>query len=150
MYVEKADYKGRIETSLLNMIVAEDEGAILAAANDIASSTISTKAGVVYNIAAELLKVGAARNGYILGIAKSIATYEVYMRIDSESIPSKVIKRYEDDMDELEKVSKGKDVLDLPKKSEGDESVTPGDDTVGTTGHGLRRMGSLKKRTHTI
>jgi hypothetical protein len=148
MYVEKADYKGRIETSLLNMIIEEDEDGILAAANDIASSTIATKAGVVYNIAAELLKTGAARNGYILGIAKSIATYEVYMRIDSESIPAKVIKRYEDDMDELEKVSKGKDVLDLPKKSDGDESVAPGEDTVGKTGTGLRRMGSLKKRSH--
>ena len=148
MYIEKADYTGRIDTGLLNLLIAEDEVNILKAANKKAVDTISTKAGVVYDVSGELAKTGADRNGYILGLAISIALYEIYMRSDNEEAPAKVIKNYEDDMEELDKVSRGKSPLQLPAKTF-TTTNTEGDDTRTTTGHGLRRFGSLKKKTHT-
>ncbi len=149
MYLEKSDYT-RIDSKLLELLLTEDENEILSAANKIAMDTIKTKVGVLYNITGELEKTADARNGYILSLAMSIGLFEIYQRIDSEDIPKKVIKNYDDAMDTLDDISKGKSPLDLPAKGSESDGTPGGDDTVGTVGKGLRRIGSLPRRTHTI
>ncbi|MGN6604551.1 MAG: phage protein Gp36 family protein [Ginsengibacter sp.] len=155
MYVEQTDYKGRISSSLLDILIAEDPAGIIADASAEAEGTIATFAGVLYDIAPELAKTAAARNGYLLSLAKSIGLYFIYQRADDEDVPEKVIKNYDDAMHDLEKISIGKKLLALPPVPVvvGESGVTDGTDTVegvGTQGVGLLRIGSQTKRTHQI
>lgn len=151
MYLVKTDYAARISMALLDILIAENPQAIIEATSNEAQSTIATFVGVLYDIAGELAKTGADRNGYILSLAKSIGLYFIYQRADNETIPEKVIKDYDDAMKALEKISTGSKVVDLPPKvvvvGEGTEGTT---DNAGTEGTGLRRMGSATKKTHQI
>lgn len=152
MYITKADYRTRISIDLLNMLLAEDEAAILADCSQMAEDTIRIHVGVLYNINDELLQTGSLRNGYIKSLAISIALYEVYQRADDEQVPEKVIKNYDDAIDDLAKISMGKKSLNLPPPTtptEGSEG-TSNDEIVATTGIGLRRMGSQYKRSHQV
>jgi len=159
MYIQKQDYQIRIRINLLDILlenIATGMGAgetpddILAAANKIACDTIATKAGVVYKVDEEFTKTGNDRNGYILSLALSIALYEIYQRVDDYEVPEKVIKNYNDAFESLDDISRGKEPLNLPPRDNG-ENANPGDDeNAGTTGTGLRRFGSAKKRSHRI
>lgn len=149
MYVNKTDYAGRITASLLDILIAENPATIIADASKEAEDTIASMAGVLYDIAPELAKGSAARNYYILSLAKSIGLYFIYQRADDEEIPAKVIKNYDDAMDDLEKISIGKKAVDLPPKvTEGGSGG--GEGNAETTGSGLHRLGSQKKRTHIV
>lgn len=151
MYLTKPDFIGRISMSLLDILIAENESQIITNVSKEVEDTISTMVGVLYDVAPELLKTSTQRNGYLLGIAKSIGLYLIYQRADDESIPEKVIKNYDDAMNDLEKISNGKKVLSLPPKpKETTEGSGGGDEGVATEGMGLRRMGSQKKRTHQV
>lgn len=151
MYVLKPDYKRRIDADLLNQIIAEGNNNgddLLATVSKAAEDTISTLAGVLYDIAPEFEKAGIDRNGLLLTWAVNIATYEMYQRIDDAQVPEKVIKNYDDTMEDLVKVSKGQYPLNLPPKP-ANPVQGAGTESVDTEGAGLRRMGSQKKRTHT-
>lgn len=156
MYLHYSDYQSRISLDLLNILIeqagaTDNTNSILITVDKIASDTIKTKAGVLYDIASELAKSGDDRNGYIMSLALSIALYEIYMRSDDEEIPPKIVKNYEDVMDALDNIAKGKDILDLDPKVEDNGTGTDGDgETVGTMGNGLRRIGSQTKRSHRI
>ena len=149
MYIKKADYKGRISTALLDTIISEDPTNILLQASKQAEDTIKTHVGMLYDIVPEFALNGANRNGYILGLAISIALYNIYQITDDYEVPEKVIKNHDDTIEKLELISKGKMPLDLPPKTS--DTAQPGDDeNASTTGIGLRRFGSAKKRTHHI
>jgi hypothetical protein len=154
MYIQKTDYTGRITMSLLDILIVEDPDNIINAASKEAEDIIASMAGVLYDIAPELAKTANDRNGYILSLGKSIGLYFIYQRADDEEIPQKVIKNYDDAMDDLEKISTGKKVLALPAKPViiGDSGTTPGegDEGVSTEGQGLRRMGSQLRRSHRV
>lgn len=157
MYIQKADYKNRIDTDLLNLVISEGNNNgddVLATVSQIAENTIDTTAGVLYDLSAEFGKIGAARNYLILSWALSIALYEIYQRIPDESVPEKVIKNYEDTYDNLEQCSKGKFPLKLPPRTDnagtGDTTEQAEGETVNEQGAGLRRIGSETKRTHRI
>lgn len=150
MYVTKTDYKRRIDADLLNQIITEGSNNgddLLADVSKAAEDTIGTLAGVLYDLATEFQNAAAQRNGLVLTWAINIATYELYQRIDDEQVPEKVIKNYDDTMEDLVKVSKGQYPLNLPPKP-ADPVQGEGTEGVGTEGAGLRRIGSQKKRTH--
>lgn len=150
MYVNKPDYKGRITVDLLNLLLAEDEANILSDASKTAEDTIASQVNTIYSVNAELAKVGAARNFFILNMAVSIALYYIYQRADDNDVPEKVIKNYDDTMDALAAISKGKQTLDLPPKESDSNGETGGnpDEPVDLSGKGLRRWGSNRKRSH--
>jgi len=164
MYIEKQDYQLRIRLDLLDILLENistalggnelTPTAILQAANKIATDTIATKAGVLYNVVDELAKTADARNGYLIALGISIGLYEIYQRADDEQIPEKVIKNYNDALNVLDAIAKGKEVLDLPPKVSDGESNNggqPGDgESAVTSGTGLRRIGSAPKRSHRI
>ena len=150
MYVTKADYKGKIAVGLLNMLLAEDESNILAMSSKVAEDTLKTTAGVLYDVAGEIAKTGLDRNYYLLNIAIDIALYNIYQRSDDEQIPEKIIKNHDDALDDLQKISIGKQALDLLPKVNVNDGTAGGGETVGTGGTGLRRIGSQEKRTHNI
>lgn len=154
MYLLKTDYAGRITASLLDILIVEDATGIIASASKEAEDIIASMAGVLYDIAPEFAKLATNRNGYILSLAKSIGLYFIYQRADDEDIPQKVIKNYDDAMNDLERISTGKKVLALPPKPvvAGDSGNTTGegDEAVATEGEGLRRIGSQLRRSHTV
>lgn len=157
MYIIKTDYKTRISTDLLDRVIAEGASNgddILAAVSKIAEDTIGTLAGVIYDIAPEFAKAGVLRNHLIMVWALNIATYNIYQRIDDEEVPEKVIKNYDDTMEDLIKVSQGKFPLNLPAKPEPPADPGAGGggggEDVATDGNGLRRIGSAEKRSHRI
>lgn len=150
MYVTKTDYLGRIAASLLDALLKDDESGILATSSKNAEDSIATMAGVLYDIQPELAKTAAARNGYVLGLAVSIGLYLIYNRADNRQVPEKVIKNYDDAMDDLERISTGKKVLSLPPRPVNANGEGGGEESVPTQGTGLRRIGSQKKRSHNI
>lgn len=150
MYVTKADYKGKISVGLLDMLLAEDESNILAISSRIAEDTLKTTAGVLYDVVGEIAKTTVDRNYYLLNLAIDIALYNIYQRSDDEQIPEKIIKNHDDALTDLQKISIGKQALDLPPKVNANNSTTGGGETVATGGTGLRRIGSQPKKTHNI
>ena len=150
MYIIKTDYRTRIDVTLFDMLLAEDETNILADCSQVAEDTIRTYAGNLYDIEAELIKTGTSRNAYVKSLALSIALYEVLQRADDSDVPQKVIKNYDDTMKDLASISNSKKLLNLPTPPAPDTSVAAGDQTTSISGTGLRRMGSQKKRTHQV
>lgn len=151
MYVTKNDYKGRISVDLLNMLLSESENDILAQSSKVAEDTIAAHTATLYDIQPEFAKTTTTRNYYVLAMAINIALYNIYQRADDESIPEKIIKNYDDTMEDLVKISIGKSQLSLPPQvanGSGESNAT--DETAGTTGIGLRRYGSNIKRTHNV
>jgi len=154
MYVIKADYKTIISTPLLDTIIKEvetDSGEdILQTVSKIAEDTIGIKAGVLYDIAPELAKTGNDRNFMILSLAIAVAAYWLYQRIDDEEIPAKVVKNYNDAMDSLDEISRGKTPLNLPPRPSEDAAGSGDGEQVVTDGSGLRRIGSQPRRSHQV
>jgi hypothetical protein len=153
MYITKSDYKSRISTDLLDTIISEGESNgddVLQIVSHIAEDTISTRAGVLYNLSNEWNKTATERNGLIFSWALSISTYWMYQRIDDEDVPAKVIKNYEDTLDALELVSNGKHPLNLPPNTSTPEGSNGGDELPVIDGSGLRRIGSRTPRSHSI
>jgi hypothetical protein len=154
MYIQKVDYKSRISTDLLDKIIQEggDTGEdILATASKMAEDTISTQAGVLYDIAPEFDKTGLQRNHLIVKWALSLAVYEAIQRLDDETIPEKHIKNHDDTMEDLKQVALGKYPLNLPpKQADAGGEKSGGEETVITQGKGLRRVGSQAKKTHQV
>jgi hypothetical protein len=159
MFLQKNDYQIRIRIDMLDILIeniaTNSEGnlapaQILAAADKIACDTIATKAGVLYNVEPEFEKTGNNRNGYLLALAISIGLYEIYQRADDYEVPEKVIKNYNDAFKSLDEISRGKEPLNLPPREQEGNGNEPGEEDAGTTGIGLRRIGSAKKRSHRI
>lgn len=150
MYVTQDDYKTRISSDLLAKIASDTNitpDKFFSDASKVAEDTIASYAGVLYDIAPEFIKTAQDRNYLLVKWALNIATYELYQRIDDEQVPEKVIKNYDDTIEDLEKLATGKFPLALPPKPN-DPTGGEGDESVVTDGTGLIRMGSQKKRSH--
>lgn len=155
MYLKKVDYKSRIQTALLDVIIkdaAADTGEdILQTVSKIAEDTIAAKCGVLYDIAPEFEKQGAERNYMLFSLALDIAVYQLYQRIDDEQIPEKAIKNYNDAHVVLDKIANGKSPVNLPPKPPADDDGgASGAEGGELDGNGLRRFGSKGKRTHDV
>jgi len=158
MYVQKKDYKIRISASLFQMLLdnatdaIQTENDVLTEASKIAEDALASCAGVLYDIKPEFIKVGTNRNYYILSLAISIALYNIYQNADDNDIPEKVIKNYDDAMNDLQAISKGKNTIDLPPRPPDPEPspdpLKPVSETTIIDGKGLRRFGSNPKRSH--
>lgn len=84
-----------------------------------------------YQIVEEFEKVGDERNNSVIFHMKNIVIYILYDRIPDDDVPEKVIKNYNDTMETLTEISKGKLRINLPKAlidtdgdGEGDTPIT--------------------------
>lgn len=151
MYLQKTDYKTRISTDLLDLVIAEGSSNgddLLATASKIAEDTINSTAGVLYDFNAEFAATGGVRNGKILSWALSIAVYELYQRVPDANVPQKAIKNYDDTMTELSKCAMGKFPLKLPTAVQEPLEGSGPDGPVEGDGNGLRRIGGPARRSH--
>lgn len=163
MYLQKQDYQIRIRLDLLDVLLENitlqnggqqaSPADILSAADKIASDTIRSKVGVLYNVTDELQKTSDDRNGYLISLGISIGLYEIYQRSDDEEIPEKVLFNYKEALNALDKIANGKDSIALPPivNETPDNPNAPGDgENAIPGGVGLRRIGSAPKRSHRI
>lgn len=134
MYLTVADFDNSIYPEIKRAIARNSEKYINHQIN-FALSLIRSRLSARYDIAAEFLKSGEARNPLLLEYAMDIAIYNLYN--SQEVIPDHRVKRYDDAVDFL------KDVVLKRANLEG-VPLTPSDDPNTSTGN--IKMGSNPKR----
>jgi phage gp36-like protein len=146
MYLTKADYKLRIATNLLDIIlnqIEDEDEDILEMASKSAQDIIEAHVGHQYHIPPEWAKANLERNFQIINWCLDLALYFIYQRVADYEVPQKVIKNYDDTIETLEKVANGKLSVNLPPLPIADDQGN-----IPDTGYGLRRMGPNKPRNH--
>lgn len=79
-----------------------------------------------YDLETEWHKTGVNRNYGLVFHLKNICLYIIYQRVEGDEMPEHVLKNYQDSIESLEKISKGKIEFDLPLKqidTDGDGEV---------------------------
>jgi hypothetical protein len=91
-----------------------------------------------YNIGLELSKTGSSRHQALLGWMLYLSVYFLYERIPDSELPDRVVKNYDDTMEMLRQIARGKTPTTL----------TP----VTVDGKAKRtfRMGSNTPRSHEV
>lgn len=137
-FLTKEDFYSRISERLLAQITSDDNDKLDAAVS-MAISKVRDRLDGKYNTALELGKSGDARNGSLVGWVLSISLYLVYGGVPDEEIPARVIKDYDDALEELGKINEGKLSCNLVR-------VTKDDSEGGIVTR--IRIGSNKARSH--
>lgn len=97
-----------------------------------------------YAIDEEYAKLGEERNKSLIFHIKNIALYILFERIEDDDVPERIIKNYNDTMEYLMEVSKGKMAIDLPLK----EEDTDGDGIVDAPTTKFRAGGEKRRRNY--
>jgi phage gp36-like protein len=134
MYLTIQDFDTSIYPEIRNAIARKSQLNINHQIN-FALSLIRSRLSARYDMAAEFLKTGEARNPLLLEYAMDIAIYNLYN--SQEAIPDHRVKRYDDAIEFL------KDVVSKKANLEG-VPLIPTDDLNAT--QGSIRMGSNPKR----
>ena len=69
---------------------------------------------IKYDIDTELDKTGTDRHRSIIFYIKNICLYVIYERIEDDQVPERIIKNYDDTIETLREISKGKLTIGLP------------------------------------
>lgn len=112
MFLKKSDLNTKISDKLLTLI-SEGEDAIIDEALQYAEATLRLYLRA-YDMAEIFNKTDGDRNRVLVKWGAALALYELMQRIPDDEIPAKVIKNYNDTMETLEQVARGKIVLSLP------------------------------------
>ena len=138
-YITKDDLKTKSTVYQLDQIL-EDDDLIIDTASDDAQSIVTDALHQHYNTELIFSKTGTARDKNVVLWMKHITMYHLFDRIPDESIPERVIKDYDDVMRKLDKVSEGRVPVNLPHRTQTDESGN-------TTPKTKFRWGGGKSRT---
>ena len=124
-FISKDDYAYHMRTYKLDQILEEeelDEDLILDTAEEEALAMIDKHLADKYDMNIVLSQTGANRNKVILRWAKLLVIYYIYERVPDGMVPERVIKNYNEVMEQLRRVEDGKaSVSGLPPKTEADE-----------------------------
>ncbi len=142
MYIQIEDYKSQITAELLD-IITEAESKVLEQAEKFARDTIDGYIGGRYDLSGEFVKIELDRNYQVLTWAIYLAMYNIFHRVADARVPEKVIKDYDDTINELKEIGNAKVNVNLELKKTTNES---GDESVND----LRRIGYEQKRSHHI
>lgn len=144
-FISKNDYAYHMRVYKLDQILDEediDDDLILDTAEEDALAMIEKHLADKYDMSIVFSQSGANRNKVILRWAKLLVIYYIYERVPDEMVPERVVKNYDEVMEQLRRVEDGKaSVSGLPPKTETDE-------------HGVnqpvtrRRWGSVSPRTN--
>lgn len=135
-FITYNDYETRLTPRILKLLT-DDNDYLLNNAETEAVGLITDRLADKYSISAEFAKSGSARNSSLVRWTLAIAIYTLYSRIADEEVPERVIKDYDDALEELKLIAQGKlrCTLTLVTDSDGE--------TVSRI-----RMGSNDPRTH--
>ena len=142
MYIQIGDYKSQITTELLD-IITEAESEMLVQADKFSTDTIDGYIGHRYDLSQEYVKTEYDRNYQVLTWAIYLSLYSLFHRVADSRVPEKVIKDYDDTIEELKQIGAAKVNVNLELK------VTTNDDGDESKNN-LRRIGYEAKRSHHI
>ena len=130
------DFQTRLSDRVIELLTDNLDSRLTDASNE-ATGILRDRLYDKYQIDAELAKTSTARNAMLVRYALSIAVYGLYSKIPDEEIPDRVVKDYDDAMEDLRLIFQGKLSSTLPLNTDSD-----GNTTVKI------RMGSNDPRSH--
>lgn len=130
------DFQTRLSDRVIEFLTNNLDSRIADASNE-ATGILRDRFYDKYQIDAELAKTSTARNAMLVRYSLSIAVYGLYSKIPDEEIPERVVKDYDDAMEDIRLISQGKLSSTLPLNTDSD-----GNTTVKI------RMGSNDPRSH--
>lgn len=119
-FITQDDYRSKIKLELLNQII-EDEPDTLTDAEASALAVIENRLFQRYDMDTVLAQEGDDRNKAVLLWAVNLTLYYVHDRIDDDLVPDRVVKNYDDTVEELLKIYSGELSANLPILTEPDE-----------------------------
>lgn len=135
-FLTTTDFQTRLSDRVIELLTGGVDTPLDNASNE-ASGILRDRLHDKYQIDGELAKTGSTRNSILVRYALSIAVYSLYSKSPDEEIPERVVKDYDDAMEDLRLISQGKLSTTLPLNTDSD-----GNTTVRI------RMGSNDPRSH--
>lgn len=135
-FLIKADFEGKISSNILEQITGGDD-LLLDSAEKTAKGIITDLLSGNYDLDVEFDKEPDSRHDNLLNWMLNLSTYLLYDRIPDDEIPERVVKDYDDTMDTLIQIARGKTPTTL----------TPIEVEEGVSKRNFR-MGSNEKRNH--
>lgn len=127
-FITQADYKPKIKERHILQIIEDDED-ILTDAEATAMAIVENKLFQRYDMDQALAQEGDSRNRVLLRWVICLVLYDIYERIDDDLIPERIVKNYDDCMNELDEIQKGNMAVKLPPL----ELDEDGDGVIDTT-----------------
>lgn len=138
-FITQDDYYHKIKERHLLQII-EDEPDILTDAEATAMAVIENKLFQRYDMDEVFAQVDDARSRVVLRWLICLVLYYIYERIDDDLVPERIVKNYDDCINEIDEVSAGNQPVKLPLLEE-DADGDGEPDTIART-----RVGSETPR----
>ncbi len=128
-YLTQADLQSSIRDERLSHILDNDD----VSPEDLFGDAVFHTTSIVgdhlerFEIAAEFEKSGTDRNGSVMYYCKHICLYIIYERIDDDEVPERIVKNYDDTIETLRQIAKGKMSISIPLKLEDTDGDGEGD-----------------------
>ena len=145
-YLKQVDLQSSIRDHRLEHILDNTDNANTTDAFELASSEAQSVVRdylIKYAIDDELAKTLDDRHKSVVFYIKNICLYILYERIEDDEVPDRIIKNYDDTIETLREISKGKLTIGLPLA----QIDTDGDGTPDTFRTKFR-WGSERKRKY--
>lgn len=140
-FISYSDYKSQITDNRINQLINHDQS-ILDDAELFATAKLQDALSPLHEIDSELAKQGSARNRTLVWYAICIAVYIIYNRVPEDMVPERVVKNYNDVLNDLEAIERGDKSINIARKKEDlDGDGIP--DSISR-----RRFGYDKRRSH--
>ncbi len=141
-FITHTDYSYRIKPDIMSQITGDDDlstSVILQNAEDAAVGAVKDALSREYDIDDIFSKTGTDRDPSVVRWVTTLVIYYLYERIPDRLVPERVVKNYDDTLNLLTMVAKGKHPLDLPHAAneEGEPQTR-------------FRWGSAPRRTHDV
>jgi len=137
IFLTETDFNEHIGADILSQITGDDD-TLLDKAELIAIGTVKDAVSGLYDVDTDLEEdVADNRHQPLVLWLLSLATYQLYRQIPDDEVPARVIKDYDDTMETLIQIGRGKHPTNL----------SPIEDTDGSSKR-VFRMGSSTARSH--
>ncbi len=116
-YLKQVDLQSSIRDHRLEHILDNTDANNTTNAFELASSEAESVVRdylIKYAIDDELAKLGDDRHKSVVFYIKNICLYILYERIEDDDVPDRIIKNYDDTIETLRDISKGKLTIGLP------------------------------------
>jgi len=138
IFLTKPDFDSKLSGNILAQITESDD-TLLDKAEKTATGIITDLLSGMYDLDVELAKEGEDRHNNLLNWMLNLSTYLLYDRIPDDEVPERVVKDYDDTMESLHLIARGK----LPT------TLAPVEISEGVAKRAFR-MGSNDKRNHNM
>lgn len=115
-YLEPSDYLIYISEDTLRKMLRSDNYKLTEAEGNAVSHLDRLREK--FNIEAELIRTGDNRNRILVRWLASLSVYYLYQCVPDDEIPERVIKNFNDAVDEIGRVASGRDACTLERKTD--------------------------------